>query len=329
MSRPPRRRRDPALLRGRFRTLFFAALALTAFALGARLAVAPALVGLLAGVLSIRVARRRGQDLAHTFVAIDWLLLGCAFALAGGAESWLLPAVPVLTFGELASAPRGDWPYLLAPSLLLLIVLAIADPSLGGNRLAGVLKLTVLVAGGVVAAVQVRRPRTRDVRRPALVDATTGLYTGERLPALLDLAMRDALAAHRPLGVAHLRLEHFEDCRNFLGSRGSEEVVKGVARRIQRRLDVDDAAFRVAPDAFVLVLPERTTGQARELSEAIARDVCANLIAGRRQTLASGAASFPTIRDRDALLAAARGEAPPAAAELVVAGPPVPLAAAQ
>lgn len=329
MSCPPRRRRSPALLRGRFRTLFFLVVTALALVLGQRLAVAPAALGVLSGLLSVRVARGRGEDLAHTFVVLDWLLLGLVFVLSGGADSWLLAAVPVLAFGDLAASPRGDWPYLLAPSLLLLVVLAIADPTLGGHRAAAVVKLAVLLAGGAVAAARLGRPRTRAPRRPALVDGTTGLYTAERLPAWLDAAMADALAAHQPLGVAYLRLEHFEDCRNFLGPQGSEELVKGVSRRIQRRLDVDDAAFRVAPDAFVLVLPQRGTAQVHELTAAIAHDVSANLIAGRRQTVAAGAASFPTVRDRAALLAVARGERPAAAPAAVVGGHGVPLAAAQ
>ena len=89
MSRPPRRRRQPALLRARYRTLFFLLLAAAACALGHPAAAAPALAGALMGVASVRVARRRPAELAHTFVVLDWALLGLTLALSGGAESWL------------------------------------------------------------------------------------------------------------------------------------------------------------------------------------------------------------------------------------------------
>jgi len=328
VSRPPRRRRNPALLRGRFRTLFFLLLGVSALLLGHRVAVAPCLVAVLLGLYSVSVARVRGEDLAHTFVVADWLLLGCALAFSGGAESWLLGFVPVLALGQLAQTPRREWPYLLAPTLLLLIVLAIADPSLGGSRAGGVAKLVVLVAGGWVAATRLRRaPAPR--RRPARVDDTTGFYTGERLTELLVAGMESALAEHRPLSVVCLRLEHFGDCRNFLGSQGSEQLVKGVARRIERRLDADDRAFRVRADSFVLVLPGRSLAEARDLATSTSHDVSTSLIAGRRQTLAAGAASFPTVRRLEDLLAAARDEAAPAAPDRQVARPSLPLAAAQ
>jgi hypothetical protein len=57
--------------------------------------------------------------------------------------------------------------------------------------------------------------------------------------------------------------------------------------------------------------------------------VSTSLIAGRRQTLAAGAASFPTVRRLEDLLAAARDEAAPAAPDRQVARPSLPLAAAQ
>jgi diguanylate cyclase (GGDEF)-like protein len=292
------------------------------------MAVAPCLVAVLLGAYSVSVARSRGNDLAHTFAVADWLLLGCALALSGGTESWLLGFVPVLAMGQLAGAPRREWPFLLAPTLLLLIVLAIADPSLGGNRAGGVAKLVVLVAGGWVAATRLHRtPASR--RRPARVDDTTGFYTGERLTELLTAGMESALAGHRPLSVVCLRLEHFGDCRDFLGSQGSELLVKGVARRIERRLETDDRAFRVRADSFVLVLPGSSLAEARDRAASIGHDVSTSLIAGRRQTLAAGAASFPTVRRLEDLLAAARDEAAPVTPDSPVAIPALPLAAAQ
>ena len=327
MSRRPRRRRNPALLRGRLRTLFFLLLCVAALALGHKLAAAVCVPGVLAGILSVRVARTRGDDMAHTFAVLDWLLLGCAMVLSGGTTSWLLAAVPLLAMGQLAVAPRGDWLYLLAPSLLLLIVLAIADPSLGGNRVAGVLELTVLVAGGVVAAGRLQRTSPRRSGAPK-VDVVTGLYTASRLEPIVATHMETALLQHQPLGVVYVRLEHFEDARNFMGREGSDELVRGVARRLQRGLGKDGVAFRVRPDAFIGVVPGASLSESREVAAAVSHDVSAHLIAGRRQTLATGASSFPTVRDLDALLAAAQeAVVPTPGREAAVQA--LPLAAAQ
>ena len=288
----------------------------------------PALMGVALGTYSIQVARLRHEDLAHTFAVLDWLLLGCTLVFSGGADSWLLAAVPVLAMGQLAGAARKEWPYLLAPTILLLVVLAIADPSLGGSRAGAVAKVAVLAAGGWVAATRLKRQPPRR-RRPARVDDTTGFYTGERLEELLSAGMDAALVEHQPLSVVGLRLEHFQDCRDFLGAERSEQLVRGVARRIERRLAADDRAFRTRPDSFVLVLAGRSLAEARELAAEVAHDVSSNLIAGRRQTLATGASCFPAIRRLPDLLAVARGEALPPDEAQEAAPVAVALAAAQ
>jgi GGDEF domain-containing protein len=330
VSRPTRRRRDPALLRARYRTLFFLLLAGFALVLGHRAAVAPALAGALIGAYSVKVAQKRPAEFAHTFVVLDWLLLGLALVFSGGADSWLLGTVPLLAMGQLAGAPRSEWVYLVGPSLSLIIVLAIADPSLGGSRVGAVAKVAVLVAGGCVAATRLRRrPATRRVAHAPKVDVSTGLSTAACLPDFLQGSAAAALADHQPLSVVYMRLEHYEDSRNFLGAEGSEELVRGVARRAERRTGADGRAFRVRPDSFVLVLPGLSLADARQAAADLAHEVSASLIAGRRQTLATGASSFPTVRRIEDLLAAARDEALPTAAPAAVAGTVVPLAAAQ
>jgi hypothetical protein len=91
----------------------------------------------------------------------------------------------------------------------------------------------------------------------------------------------------------------------------------------------DGRAFRVRPDGMVLVMPGVSLAEARQAAIDLAHEVSGSLIAGRRQTLATGASSFPTLRRLDDLLAAARDEALPAAVATEVSGTVVPLAAAQ
>jgi GGDEF domain-containing protein len=162
-----------------------------------------------------------------------------------------------------------------------------------------------------------------------MVDVSTGLSTAARLPDFLEGCTTAALAEHRPLSVAYVRLEHFQDSRNFLGAEGSEELVRGVARRAERRVNPDGRAFRVRPDSLVLVLPGLSLAEARQATADLAHDVSSSLIGGRRQTLATGVSSFPTVRSIDDLLTVARDEALPAAVSTETAGSVIPLAAAQ
>ena len=326
MSRAPRSSRPPELLRGRFRTLFFAALAALCVLTQQRAALAPALLGLVLGICSIKLARQRGHTLAHTLVVLDWLLLGVVVVLSGGAHSWLLLAVPPLVVVHLCASPRADWPFLLAPALLLVIVVAIADPTLGGNKATGLARLFVLVAAGGIIAHELHRPRQR--QRVVSVDGTTGFYTAERLRSLLADAMREATAQHDPLSVVCLRLDHFRDSQDFLGAQGSELLVRGVARRLKRRLGADDTAFRVGADTFILTLPGMTLPEARRVAAELCHDVAAELIERRRQTLSVGASSFPTVRGLDALLHEAYAGTLSAPPETAPASATLPLAAA-
>jgi hypothetical protein len=103
------------------------------------------------GVWSISVARGRGRSLSHTFVVCDWLLVGLTLALSGGMGSPLLVAVPLLVIVQLLPSDKAEWPYLVGPSLLVPIVLAIADPSLGGHKVFALGALAGLVLAGFAA----------------------------------------------------------------------------------------------------------------------------------------------------------------------------------
>ncbi len=327
LSRPFRRRRDPALLRSRLRLLFFALLVTAALALHGPVATLPAVGGVLIGVLSVAMARFQGRRLALTFVVLDWLLLGCTLAMTGGVHSWLLAGVPLLTAAHLGVSPRHETAYLLAPSLVLFIVVAIADPTLGGSRLVGSGLVLLLVAGGVIAGRRLSKTRGRRVPAPRL-DAATGCYAAGRLPEMAAVRLDGAAAEGVPLGLVYVRLQHFEDSRSFLGAAGSEALIKGVAQHLRSRLTQRDVAFRLPPDAFAVLLPGRTLEESREIAALLAQEVAGHPISGRRQAVATGVAEFPAAGSVEELLSVARAEAQPAALSAHAPAPAVRVATA-
>ena len=323
MSAAPRRRPSPELSRGRFRTLFFALLLLSAVALRSAPAALSAAAALGVGVWSISVARGRGRSLSHTFVVCDWLLVGLTLALSGGMGSPLLVAVPLLVIVQLLPSDKAEWPYLVGPSLLVPIVLAIADPSLGGHKVFALGALAGLVLAGFAAALRLRRGprRSRSAAAPA-VDPTTGFYSRSRLRLLLPAELDAAAAAHQPLTLVCVRLDHFRDLHDFSGEQGSEAVVQTVARRLKRTLGPDDLAFRLSPDTLAFTLRERDARTARAWTQEAGHEVAGRLIDRRRQTLSFGCASFPPLRDPRGLLdeaLAALSGAAAGPAELVIA----------
>ena len=302
----PRRRRSPrpALLRSRLRLPFFAALAVVCLAAGYLPAAVVAGAATLVALASLQVARLRGDDYSLTFVALDWLALGLAVALAGGVASWLVLSVPVLAFAHLAASPRPTWPYLLAPSLLLVIVLAIAEPTFGGHRLLRTAELLTLIAGGAAGAARLRRtPRRRQARS---VDETSGFYSGRRLAELLEGVPRRCRRRPRTTQRRVPAPRALQGLPRLHGRDGSDVLVAAVARRLRRVLRGDDLAFRVADDVFVVALRERALPEARSIAAALAREVGAHPIDGHRLSLAWGVASYPAVRERVALLDEAR-----------------------
>ena len=321
MTEASRRRPAAELSRARSRTLFFALLLLAAAALQAGPAAGIAAAGLVLGLWSVSVARSRGRSLSHTFVVCDWLFVGLTLALAGKPLGPLLLFVPLLVVVQLLPSDRAEWPYLVGPSLLVPIVLAIADPTLGGHRALVLSALAGLVLAGLAVAARLRRaPRRKGAVAAPAVDPTTGFYSRARVKALLPAELTAAETAHEPLALVCVRLDHFRDLRDFRGQEGSEAVVRIVARRLKRTLGPDDLAFRLSPDLFAVTLRGHDARSARDWIDEAGHEVTGRLIDRHRQTLSFGCASYPPVHDpRELLDDAVAALAGPATAELVVA----------
>ncbi len=324
-----RTRCSPELSRGRFRTLFFGVLFVAAALLGDAGAALAAAAGVALAVYSVSIARGRGHMLAYTFVTCDWLLFGLALALSGGTHSWLLLAAPLLVLAELLPAERRDWPYLMGPALLCAIVLAIADPTLGGSRALGLGRLALAVAVGFAASVKIK---SKPVRKGAVatIDRTTGFYSRARLRSMVDGALAEAAGGHEPLAVACVRLDHFGDTRDFLGEDEAEALVGTVARRLKRQCADDDVGFRLGRDTLLVALPGRDLREARAWAADAAHAIGQQLIDRHRQTVSVGVAAFPPLRSTEELVGEAfealeRSHAPAAETRIVA---PVELALA-
>ncbi len=302
MSPTPRRRPSQELSRGRFRTLFFVVVSLAAATLQVWPALAAAAVGAALGLWSISVARTRGRSLGHSFVACDWLLLGLCLALSSGLRSPLLVAVPFLIVIQLLPSPKAEWPYLIGPSLLALIVVAIADPSLAGHKVLGLAGFAVLVSAGAGAALRLRRVPRRSRSAAPAVDPATGFYTKARLARLLAAELEAGAASHQPLTLVCVRLDHFRDLHDFLGEQGSEHVIQTMARRLKRLTGPDDLAFRLAPDTLAFTLAGQDSRAARKWAQEAGHAITAQLIDRQRHTVSIGQASYPPLREGRALL---------------------------
>ena len=309
--------RSPELLRARYRLSIFLVYAPCCYFAGGRASLAAAAAGLVLALVSMRVAATQGDSLALTFVTLDWLALGAAVALGGGIHSWLLAAVPPLMVADLAPAQRRQRAFLLTPAAAVLAVLLIADPSLGGTGLQGLLRFTGLVVAGAAPALLLRPPKRR--RRPGrtmapAADAATGFCAVTQVAPLLGAMLHKADAAHEPVGVVCVRLNDFSDTVAFLGQARAEAVLTGAARNLRQRLRPGDLAFRVSADTFLLALYGRTPAQTR--AESAGMGAVMAVTERRRQTFSTGVAAYPPAPDLESLLREAQADLQRAGTEL-------------
>ncbi len=152
-------------------------------------------------------------------------------------------------------------------------------PALGGHKVFALGAFAGLVLAGLAVALRLRRGprRSRSAAAPA-VDPTTGFYTRSRLGLLLPPELAAAEAAHQPLALVCVRLDHFRDLHDFSGEQGSEAVVQTVARRLKRTLGPDDLAFRLGPDTLAFTLRERDARTARAWAQEAGHEVAGRLI---------------------------------------------------
>lgn len=322
-----RQPKNQALLRARFRVAFFLAILGLSALLGNTVALAVGFLGVACGLCSLAVARRRGCYLAHTFVVVDWLVFACVVALAGATESWLLITVPFLTAGHLGLSRHAEWPYLLAPTALLVIVLGIADPNFGGHKLVSVGMIVALVSGGVVAAQRLALGRQRRQQRRRF-DPASGLYTAESFRDIASVRLSVAAARGHSLAVVHVRLEGLAAIGR-LHSCSREALIRRTAEHLKAQLRDGDLAFRLSAAEFAVLLPGSSLAEASRLASKAAQISVDGIAAGRRLELLAGAAAFPEQPSLEQLLNAARESARASSVMTERVAPSAELAAAQ
>lgn len=300
-----------ALLRARFRVAFFIALAGMCALLGHKAAIAIALVGVTCGLCSLGVARRGGCHWAHSFVVLDWLVFGCAAALAGQSESWLLVTVPFLVAGHLGLSPYAEWPYLLSPAVLLVAVLGIADPSFAGHTPISVAMLIALVAGGALAAQRLKLGRKRRDQHRRF-DPVSGFYSAASFHEIGAARFELAAARGQTLSLVYVRLDGVQAIGR-LHTHSRDAIVRRAASAIKARMQDGDLAFRLGVADFAVVLPKRSRLDAQRFAAEAASTALDGIAAGRRLELITGTACLPEHTRLEELLRAARESARAAA----------------
>ena len=157
-----------------------------------------------------------------------------------------------------------------------------------------------VVTGSVVTFLDIteRKQLEAELKHMASHDALTGLYNRKALERKIDEEMQRSKRYQHPMSVFLLDIDHFKKINDTHGHTAGDLVLKTFARRLRHSIRSIDYAARYGGEEFVLVLPETSLDDARELAERL-RHAIANVPVsidtdqGIRVTTSIGVATYP------------------------------------
>ena len=145
--------------------------------------------------------------------------------------------------------------------------------------------------------------RTRQMLHSALHDALTGLPNRALFLDRLDQRLVPSRRGRRRTAVLFLDLDQLKYINDSLGHLAGDQVLVGVANRIQATVRGDDTVGRISGDEFAVLLNSVSSErQAREIAERVLEAVREPFIVGGRTLVVSASIGVRFVRadDRDA-----------------------------
>jgi len=149
------------------------------------------------------------------------------------------------------------------------------------------------------------------LKRAGLTDALTGVHNRRYFEHRCPIEASQALRHRQPLVCMFIDVDRFKRINDGFGHPFGDRVLRGVAGAIQGQLRTTDTVARYGGEEFVVLLPQTTLADAREIAERV------------RQGVASTAFVTPDGQQMPVSvsigLAALRLDAPPTAVDTQVA----------
>lgn len=108
-----------------------------------------------------------------------------------------------------------------------------------------------------------------DLRRTADVDPLTGVLNRRAGEARLEQLLAHASSERSALALASIDLDHFRQVNERYGRAVGDECLRELADAIRPHLGPDDVLVRHGGEEFLLMLPERSVDEARQIAERI------------------------------------------------------------
>ena len=112
-----------------------------------------------------------------------------------------------------------------------------------------------------------------EVNHLARHDPTTGLINRREFGARVEAAVESAKSEGTSSALCYLDLDQFKLINDTCGHVAGDQLIQQIASILRARASEKDTVARLGGDEFGILLPDRTTEQARELVEEASREI--------------------------------------------------------
>jgi diguanylate cyclase (GGDEF)-like protein len=136
------------------------------------------------------------------------------------------------------------------------------------------------------ALIDIRIRKALDERRAqrlAITDGLTGLYNRRYFEERLEEETRRSRRYNRPMSILMIDIDYFKNYNDACGHLKGDEVLKQIARTLQKHSRETDIAARYGGEEFVMILPETDARNASRLGDRIRKSVEETSFEGQEQ----------------------------------------------
>ncbi len=149
--------------------------------------------------------------------------------------------------------------------------------------------LADLFAGGLNNALTFQKAQEQ-----AITDGLTGVKTHRYLMEALSSEWKRSTRANRPFALVLMDLDRFKFVNDFYGHLEGDVVLQRVGHILEQNCRRSDVVARYGGDEFVILMPETTVEQARQLASKLRGWVASDpLLRDKNITASFGIAGFP------------------------------------
>jgi len=149
--------------------------------------------------------------------------------------------------------------------------------------------LADLFAGGLNNALTYQKAQEQ-----AITDGLTGVKTHRYLMEALSSEWKRSTRANRPFALVLMDLDRFKFVNDFYGHLEGDVVLQRVGHILEQNCRRSDVVARYGGDEFVILMPETTVEQARQLASKLRGWVASDpLLRDKNITASFGIAGFP------------------------------------